>query len=846
MVLVLLCAAVAPHPAQADPCGMVPPVSVDGLAQSPIKRIGAQKTYVFHRGGLETFIIRPGYEGRIDEFGMLIPFPTPPAIKKAPDNFFEQLAAAIDPPEVVVDLRPFTTGFLGGGFGGGGGGVGGGLGFAVPADPQAVQVVREEAVGMYEVAVLAAGSAEALKKWMDEHKYQYPTGMDEPCEDYVEKGWCFVAVRTRVAARQPAEPRPGQREVDAKLPDGAIFDGRVQAMEFRFPSKEIVVPMRLSAFNEGETRNIVYLLNDEPSKIRGIPEEYVVRQISGDKVYAQLTQPLPVRVLGGTAKDIPAARRRMLKAERDPRPHNGVAADIFAADLLAATSGKLLNQDEHLEKELLAIGEELDLRGQHFDDAIGGMLKQQREAVRKAALAGLKDMMINIIDGEFPREVLAKDNLTFAEYEMPRARSKPEHYDAKEMGPAPQRDGRLYLGAVDFGDVSPTGEVQIAGANEPDGGRGLAALLGSLGAAALVLAAAPRRRWSRFAIALAAVVSLGVAVGAAAARGAEGGGEPAASEAVTPARLAVLLRRLDDAATARDAVKELAAAEEAALPRLVRIAVGDRDLTRRGWAIAALVRIGGEPARRCFSEIQSNRRQPKMVRLWAAAALIKTADTAGRLEQSAELLDEYPALDRPVAKSIERIFAAEGEVLDVAVLLGLAERNEKFQQSLAGFILDAGAAPLVDAALTAERSSVRNKAAGFLAALDRQGDREVGGAVAAALQFDPGREEVPWNGGPLFVPGLRWEKEDAQRLTAALIGWHAWCESKKLADEQKKINIVLGSVSLAGAAGYNALGQSGVSSRQWLAELQRALGRQRAEQLLSPDLVDYEQGKLRS
>ena len=32
-----------------------------------------------------------------------------------------------------------------------------------------VRVIRQEAVGMYEVAVLEAGSAAALKKWIDEH-----------------------------------------------------------------------------------------------------------------------------------------------------------------------------------------------------------------------------------------------------------------------------------------------------------------------------------------------------------------------------------------------------------------------------------------------------------------------------------------------------------------------------------------------------------------------------------------------------------------------------------------------------------------------------------------------------
>ena len=89
----------------ADPCGMVPPIYPDGQSP-PLTRIGEQKTYVFYKDGIETFVIRPGFEGKADDFGMLIPFPTPPAIRKVPDNIFGHIAAAIDPPEVVVDLTP--------------------------------------------------------------------------------------------------------------------------------------------------------------------------------------------------------------------------------------------------------------------------------------------------------------------------------------------------------------------------------------------------------------------------------------------------------------------------------------------------------------------------------------------------------------------------------------------------------------------------------------------------------------------------------------------------------------------------------------------------------------------
>ena len=70
--------------ALADPCGMVPPIYTGpGIA---ITRVGPQRTYVFYENGLETYVIRPGFSGKVDEFGMLIPFPTAPALRKVPDE----------------------------------------------------------------------------------------------------------------------------------------------------------------------------------------------------------------------------------------------------------------------------------------------------------------------------------------------------------------------------------------------------------------------------------------------------------------------------------------------------------------------------------------------------------------------------------------------------------------------------------------------------------------------------------------------------------------------------------------------------------------------------------------
>ena len=430
------------RPAAADPCGMVPPIYQGPGA--PITRVGLQQTYVFYKDGVETFVIRPGFTGKVDQFGMLIPFPSPPAIRKVPDHVFDHLAAAVDPPEVVIDLtikyrfaRKYSYAKNKNEK------SNGGLEF-----DDGVKVLKQEAVGMYEVAVLEAGSAKALKRWMDDHGYQYPEGMDEACNDYVDLGWCFVAVKTKVAQKEGVDPHPGQRTVKADLPEGSTFDGHVQGMGFRFRVDDLIVPMRLSTFNRGELRNVVYLLTEGPRKIRMIPEEYVVRQLDGERLFKNLTEPLPVWIIGGTEADISEQMRTNLVAQRDPVPRNGAAAELFATDVLACDTEDLSLQHEEDEKQLLQIGERFGLRGPDIDKLHADALAEPRKQAVTDALGKLKELTLTVVDGDFPRHLLRSQNLTFAQYQMPVNRNQPKFYDAKLNGPAPDRGGVLKVGAL--------------------------------------------------------------------------------------------------------------------------------------------------------------------------------------------------------------------------------------------------------------------------------------------------------------------------------------------------------------------------------------------------------------
>ncbi|MEL6349819.1 MAG: DUF2330 domain-containing protein [Myxococcota bacterium] len=410
----------------ADPCGMVPPIQISQGPPPTIERTGAQRTYVFHRDGVETVALRPGFTGSVEEFGMLIPFPAPPALRKIDDMTFHHMENAIDPPIINVEIydprlvydyleavpagRAYTADVE--------------LDDAMAEQPlryNEVRVLNEEAVGMYQVAVLAAGSAKALQRWMDKHGYRYPDGMDTVTNDYVADGWCFVAIKAKVGAAPGVSPRPGMRNADPSLPTGASFDGHVQGMAFRFPAEEPVVPMRLSVFNGEDPRNVVYMLSEKPVRINNMDKSLVVRQLSGKELYDNLTEPLEINYINGQRRDLAEHNLQQLDQMGNAEPYIKVARDLIASDLLAVREQTLSLPYEEMEKELLAISESFDLRGADIDALHRGIIDEALSIAVDGALGDLREMHMTVIDGVFPQDVLARENLTFTRYVMPEA-----------------------------------------------------------------------------------------------------------------------------------------------------------------------------------------------------------------------------------------------------------------------------------------------------------------------------------------------------------------------------------------------------------------------------------------
>ena len=405
---------------KADPCGMVPPIAVASNEQI-ITRKGIQRTYVMHKNGIETMALHPAFTGKVQDFGMLIPFPSPPELYKINDDMFAQLERSLVPPTIEVyqhdTYPPPTPRSAGLGRGRGGSSGLGALG-AKGMQPNQVRV-REEALGMYQVAVIEAGSAQALKKWMQEHKYKFPDGMEEVAQDYVEDRWAFVAIKTQIGAKTNIEPAAGMREVDTSYPKGASFDGYVQGMGFRFPSNEIVVPMRLSVFNGRDPHNIVYLFSEKQLNIDKVdqPEDYYY--LSGKKLYENLTEPLDFSFRVGSKDKLNEKQQQQLQEFLDPDAITKEFRQFLQSDLMALQTSSLLLESEQKEKELLSISESFGLRGEEINKLHQNGLEKIREQQTGQALGDLKNMHLSIFSGVLPNDLIQKENIHFVPVSSP-------------------------------------------------------------------------------------------------------------------------------------------------------------------------------------------------------------------------------------------------------------------------------------------------------------------------------------------------------------------------------------------------------------------------------------------
>ncbi|MDC0284756.1 hypothetical protein OAK85_05320, partial [Mariniblastus sp.] len=140
---------------------------------------------------------------------------------------------------------------------------------------------------------------------------------------------------------------------------------------------------------------------------------------------------------------------------------------------------------------------------------------------------------------------------------------------------------------------------------------------------------------------------------------------------------------------------------------------------------------------------------------------------------------------------------------------------------------------LVEVMVDGDVAQVRRMAAGYLGAIANQGKQEeVATSVVESLAFDAMAKEVPWNGGALFLPGISWDKSNANKLVGELVRWMLWCDVNNKQEEKKQIHNNLRSLALAKAAGYKSPGWQETDTNVWLATWGGVVGRKGIAEIL--------------
>ncbi|MCH8830254.1 MAG: HEAT repeat domain-containing protein, partial [Planctomycetes bacterium] len=308
--------------------------------------------------------------------------------------------------------------------------------------------------------------------------------------------------------------------------------------------------------------------------------------------------------------------------------------------------------------------------------------------------------------------------------------------------------------------------------------------------------------------------------------------------AAKPPTILQLIDQLKDPKKASAASQALIKHGEKAIPDLIGEAIEGSDLAMRGWAIVCLAEIGGKRASERLLEMQNDKKQPPLVRTWAAAGRVHMAESTNELLQLANLIPQFPALGRPIGMKLVAKLTAKGNKATAEDLLAVTIRVRQLQAPLAPAILATGADSLAKAMRSSKNQQIRRQAAAYLATLANKGEDAVPGAIVKAYAFDPQAKSVPWNGGPLFIPLLQWQqkKDDAKRLVGNLIAWYVWCEENTQGATrtalQRQLHNNLRSLQLAAAAGYRSPGFRQAGTNAWLQTWGAAAGKAEIARIL--------------
>ncbi len=256
--ILLLFILLLPHPSSADGCFFIRSEKVGNSAESP-----NQRAVIIHHEGIETLILQVKYSGNAADFSWIVPLPVPPKdgeIKTTSDWIFSELHNQTQP-RVYYTSSLGNTKREGGGFSGEDSKLG---------QTTVWQILN---VGPYEVAVISGTSSSALMNWLQNNDYDFPENAASTIDFYVQKNWCFVAMRVE--------------SMNKTTKSGSAYQAGLPPVEIRFNTVKPIFPLRISQISSAPQNEIeLYLVNAH----RMICENYQTVSFTNEEVTNKMRQ----------------------------------------------------------------------------------------------------------------------------------------------------------------------------------------------------------------------------------------------------------------------------------------------------------------------------------------------------------------------------------------------------------------------------------------------------------------------------------------------------------------------------------------------------------------------------
>lgn len=222
LLVVLLAAA----PAEACGCGVYIPREGEG-------NVVQERALVRWDGQTEDIVMALSVQGHSSEAAWIMPVPAQATVKLGEASLFDTLQ------ELTKPRVEYRYGLMPPLMLGAGAAPDGAVGGAPP-----VLLLNQQMLGPFEISTLAATDATALSDWLADNGYNFPEGLAEVLQAYVEQNWFYIAARLTSGV------------------EGEELTGELDPLWITFPSDEIVYPMRATALATGVMPVFVYVLAD--------------------------------------------------------------------------------------------------------------------------------------------------------------------------------------------------------------------------------------------------------------------------------------------------------------------------------------------------------------------------------------------------------------------------------------------------------------------------------------------------------------------------------------------------------------------------------------------------------